>query len=178
MEIKIIEAYEQYTPPFNVAKVVRQLLRPIPEKYGIGLSSIVLTSQAALPRKDRIGKTRSRKRKHDKSRILGRYHYKWQGKEAWIEIRVDKAIENWANPSKWFWILPMCRQICIGEVLYHELGHHAHYCVRPEFEEKEDVAETWKKRFMNNFMRKKYWWALPILVPLAHKLRPDKAKKS
>jgi len=45
-------------------------------------------------------------------------------------------------------------------VLYHELGHHVHYFIRPEYKEKEDVADDWRNRFMANFLRKKYWYAV------------------
>lgn len=43
------------------------------------------------------------------------------------------------------WI-PLLREISIGEVLYHELGHHIHACARPEHREKEDVADDWGRK--------------------------------
>lgn len=159
---RIVESYQDYRPPFDVAKVVRTLLQTVPQKYFRGLDCVVLTNEAGLPRKDRIGKTRSRKRKLDKARILGRYHPQWHGSRPWIEIRVDKTLANYSRPFLWF---PPGRALCMGGVLYHELGHHVHYFIRPEYKEKEDVADNWSTRFMVNFFRKKYWYAVwPIIL--------------
>ena len=156
-EIPIVEAYRDYRPPFDTVKLIRQLLGAVPEKYLIGLDCVVLNNEASLSRKDRVGRVWSRKRKVNKSRTLGRYHPEWQGKRPWIEIRVDKTLA--AYPSALLW-LPPGRYLCLGAVLYHELGHHVHYFIRPEYKEKEDVADDWRNRFMANFLRKKYWYAV------------------
>ena len=37
----------------------------------------------------------------------------------------------------------MLRDIGFGHVLFHEIGHHIHNTVRPEYDEKEDVADKW-----------------------------------
>jgi hypothetical protein len=165
--IRIVECYKDYRPPFDVAKVVAMLLRTTPEKYLRGLDSVVLMDEASLPRKDRKGKTTSRKRKLDKRRILGRYHPQWHWSRPWIEIRVDKTLAG--TPRLLLW-LPPVRGLCLGDVLYHELGHHVHYFIRPEYREKEDVADDWGRKFMANFLRKRYWYAIWPLV-LFSKLR-------
>jgi hypothetical protein len=46
----------------------------------------------------------------------------------------------------------------LGEVLFHEIGHHIHYTQAPEFREREDVAEDWKKRLSKIYFRKRYWY--------------------
>jgi hypothetical protein len=149
-------------PPFGAGRVVRTLLSKVPEKYFVGLDCVVLVNQSSLSRRDRKGTLRSRKRKVDKSRVLGLYHHAWQGKPAWIEIRLDKTLSN-VSPRAWLWI-PFFREILIGNVLYHELGHHIHNFVRPEYREREDVADDWKSKLMTNFLRKKYWYAVWPLV--------------
>ena len=131
------------------------LLGTVPDKYLIGLDCIVLANEASFPRKDRRGKTRSRKRKYDKSRILGRYHPAWRGNRPWIEVRVDKTLA--ANPRILLWI-PAFRDFALAAVVFHELGHHIHYFIRPEYKEKEDVADDWRNKLMGNFLRKKYWY--------------------
>lgn len=53
---------------------MHKLLLTVPDKFLQRLDCILLTNEAGLPRKDRVGKVWSRKRKAHKSRILGRYH--------------------------------------------------------------------------------------------------------
>jgi len=58
----------------------------------------------------------------------------------------------------------------LGEVLFHEIGHHIHTTQAPEFKECEDVAEKWRKRLTRIYFRKRYWYLLPIaymLYPLS-----------
>jgi hypothetical protein len=54
--------------------------------------------------------------------------------------------------------VPFGRTACFANVLFHEIGHHVHATVRPEFREKEDVADDWGKKFMANYFRKHYWY--------------------
>ena len=158
---KIVESYRDYEPPFDAARVVRTLLSTVPEKYLRGLDCIVLNNFESLSRRARLGKTWSRKRKVSMSQARGLYHQKWQGKPPWIEIHVDQTLSSIS--SKLLWIPPV-REFCVGNVLFHELGHHIHYLIRPEYKEKEDVADNWSTRFTVNFFRKKYWYAIWPLV--------------
>jgi type 1 glutamine amidotransferase len=78
----------------------------------------------------------------------------------YIELRVDKivaALERWALP------IPFVREIAFGHVLFHELGHHIHNTIRPEYSEKEDVPDTWAGRLNANFVRETYWYGAPLL---------------
>jgi hypothetical protein len=160
--IKIMEPYRDYTPPVDVARIVRQLLDTVPEKYLGGLDSVVLTNEASLSRRDRVGRVWSRKRKFDKSRVLGRYHGRTRNGSAYIELRVDRIF-------RWIEGVPVAflfRNILVGHVLFHELGHHIHRTIRPEYKEKEGVADNWAGRLNVNFVRKKYWYALPLITPV------------
>lgn len=178
---EIHQRYAGYSPPFDVAKVVRELIDVAPEKYLHGLKTILLLDTASLSRRERLGKVWSRKRKRAKSDILGRYHH--NNGAAWIEIRVDTTLESWkGSPGGWFWFPPM-RYLCIGNVLYHELGHHIHRTMRPEFRDREDVADDWGVRLSVRFIRKKYWYLAPILTAAARiyghlKSRGQKLKAS
>jgi hypothetical protein len=58
--------------------------------------------------------------------------------------------------------LPFFRDVAIGDVFYHELGHHVHLFIRPEYREKENVADDWGKKFMTNFIRREYWYFIPV----------------
>lgn len=162
IQVRITEAYTDYTPPVDAARVVHELLESVPEKYLPGLDCVVLTNESALPSRDRRGKIKSRKRKYDKSRILGRYHPRWGGQPAYIELRVDKIVTYLRGMPMW---IPFLRNIGFGLVLFHELGHHIHHTIRPEHTEKEDVADTWAGKLTVNLIRKKYWYLVPVIIP-------------
>jgi hypothetical protein len=176
-DIDIEERYNEYRAPFDVAKVVRGLIDSVPEKYTRGLKKVLLVNSGYLSRRDRVGKVWSRKRKRSKQDILGRYHY--NNGTAWIEIRVDKTIENWRRIPAPFWISPF-RYLCIGQVFYHELGHHVHRTIRPEFREKEDVADRWGLKLIVHFIRRRYWYFFPFLRVAGwvyRRLKPRRAKR-
>jgi hypothetical protein len=165
-EIRINEAYRNYSPPVNASAVVHELLSSVPSKYLQGLSCVVLTNQSAHSRRDRKGKVWSRKRKFDKSDILGRYHGvpRRSNSPPWIELRVDKILQGLKGAPRW---LPIAREIVFGHVLFHEIGHHIHRTIRPEHTEKEDVADAWAGKLNANFLRTKYWYAMPVMVAMA-----------
>jgi len=66
---------------------------------------------------------------------------------------------------------------CVWQVLFHEIGHHIHRTVRPEHNEKEDVADKWAGKLNGNFVRKKYWYAIPVLIPAVKVYKFMRAKK-
>lgn len=159
MFIEIEERYANYNPPFNVTKIVRKLIEPVPEKYLRGLRKVLVVESGSLSRRDRVGKTWSRKRKHSKNHILGRYHYDNGG--SWIELRIDRIIASWkGTPRPLLWI-PAIRFLVVGHTFYHE----------PEFREKEDVADNWGVKLSSNFIRQRYWYLLPVLLPASWLLR-------
>jgi hypothetical protein len=137
--IVIREFYNNFSPPKYARGPVARLLSTVPAKYTIGLDSIVLTNQSGTPRRQRLGKVTSRGRRQPQGRVLGRYHCARPDSPAWIELYVDKicaeiAIHPW---------VPMGRTACYAQVLFHEIGHHVDATIRPEFREKEDVADDW-----------------------------------
>jgi hypothetical protein len=162
IEIRINEAYRDYTPPFNAAAVVSKLLRTVPVKYLQGLDCVVLTNDIALSRKDRVGRVWSRKRKYDKSRVLGRYRPRSRTCLPYIELRVDKLVAAFKAVPLPFRV-PFMRDVIFGHVLFHEVGHHIHHTIRPEHNEKEDVADNWAGKLNANFIRKTYWYGPSVL---------------
>ena len=48
---------------------------------------------------------------------------------------------------------------------FHEIGHHVHRTVRPEYREKEDVADVWKVRLQRNYYRRRFRW-IGVLAPV------------
>jgi len=162
IEIRINEAYRDYTPPFNAAAIVHKLLRTVPVKYLQGLDCVVLTNDIALSRKDRVGRVWCRKRKYDKSRVLGRYRPRSRTCLPYIELRVDKLVAAFKAVPLPFRV-PFLRDVIFGHVLFHEVGHHIHHTIRPEHNEKEDVADTWAGKLNANFVRKTYWYGPSVL---------------
>ena len=158
-EIPIREIYRNWRPPLNVAKLTRRLLASVPSKYVRGLDCVVLTNLSGQPRRHRLGKTTSRGRRVPQSQVLGRYHQKWKGQPPWIELYVDQILRSW---SKWSLWIPFARDVALGSTLFHELGHHVHLFIRPEYREKEDVADDWGKKFMGHFLRRRHWYLIPV----------------
>ncbi len=158
-EIPIKEFYRGYEPPVNASTTVRRLLEGVPEKYVRGLGSVVVTNLSGQPRRNRLGKTTSRGRRVPQSRVLGRYHRKWKGESPWIELYIDQIFRRLPRWAIW---IPFVRDFVLGKTLYHELGHHVHLFIRPEYREKEDVADDWGKKFNAHFARHTYWYLIPI----------------
>lgn len=158
-EPEIKEAYRDYNPPVNATDILRKLLASAPDQFVRGLDCVVLTNLSGQPRRKRLGKTTSRGRRIPQARVAGRYHGKWNGQPPWIELYVDQILKPSPRWALWF---PPLRDFAIAETFYHELGHHIHFSIRPEFQEKEDVADKWGRRFTKEFIRRKYWYLAPL----------------
>jgi len=165
----ITTCFSDYEPPFDVVAAVRGMLSSVPPKYLVGMSEVVLTNTAALNRSRRRDVTKSRKRKVRQAAARGLYHPAWNGKPARIEILVDNTLRNW---SAFFLWSSFVREQLLGDVLFHEIGHHIHYSVRPEYREKEDVADAWKVRLERNYHRTQFSWLRPIALLLQFVLGP------
>ncbi len=167
LPVLIIEGYKDYRPPKWVKGAIEKLLWTVPPKYLVGLESVVLTNSGGQSRRERRRRFSSRGRRIPSSRVLAFYSPASRRKRPHIEIYVDKGSKDpwWVNA------LPPLRETLIGTTLFHELGHHIHYTQRPEHRNEEVVAEEWCDKFTANFLRKRYWYLLPILVPAAWVIR-------
>lgn len=159
VSVQIKEVYKDYTPPISAKSVAQRLVDHVPEKYLGGLEQIILTNASGLPRQRRRHKIKSRKRKVHISEALGVYHKKTNSSPAQIEIFIDNIPEL---QIKFIQRFPVFRDASIGKVLYHELGHHIHATYHPEHQEPEEVAEKWKQELMGQYVKKQYWYWLPI----------------
>jgi len=154
----IHEFYNDYVPPRYVRKLVTNLLFSVPARYLHGLDCVVLTNQSGAPRRQRLGKVTSRKRRLPQSWVRGRYHHAHQGKAAWIELFVD----NLSAAVVLHPLIPLLRTGIFGLVLFHEIGHHIEATIKPEFREKEDVADSWSKRLLTDYCRERYPFPKPL----------------
>ena len=100
---------------------------------------------------------------------LGLYHQEWKGERAWIEIFVDNTLRNWE--AHWVLKLNFLREALIGDVLFHEVGHHIHFTSRPEYREREDVADVWKVRLKQNYTRRRHRLLQVVMYPFRHLIR-------
>ncbi len=163
MEPRIVEAYRDWHPRFQVESRIRELLTIVPRKHLSGLGSIVLTNVDALSHARRREKTWSGNRKVRITESLGMYHHGGQGNPAWIELLVDNICREWRDgkpPSR------LSAHFHLGEVLYHEVGHHIQEVHAPQFRPKENVAEWWEERLMKKFLRRQYWHFAIFVEPI------------
>jgi hypothetical protein len=139
------------------------MLRIVPPKYLWGLHSVVLTNVDALSRKERDRKTWGRRRV-SLGEALGYYNQEWRGEPAHITILIDNVEKR--TGRKWL-RAGFVRDMDLAEVFFHELGHHIHRVHKPKYEGREDVADKWSKKFTTKFLADRYWYLLPIAVPIA-----------
>jgi hypothetical protein len=149
---RVVAFFHEYRPQFDVCAVVSRMLRTVPPEYLVGLDSVVLTSMDTLSNQRRKSGTKSRRRTVRVAQTLGLYHHAHQGEGAWIEIFVDRVLARW---EKGFWLkVPLIRDLLLAPVLFHEIGHHIHANFRPEFREREDVADNWKVKLETIYYKK------------------------
>jgi hypothetical protein len=158
MPVAVVESYKTYDAPTWVGPLVERMLAHTPEKYLTDLGTVVLSEKGTFNRKRRRMRVPRRGRKIGLVHAAGLYHREWKGERAWIELFVDSIL----GESRWP-RFPIARDVVLGMVLFHELGHHVHATTRPEFREKEDVADDWSKKFLGNYFRKEYRHSWPVL---------------
>jgi hypothetical protein len=136
----IVEDYRDYKPPPWVSNVVKQLLQSLSDQHVGRLSAAVLTESALIRR------GRSRRiagKKYAMKECLGFYRRKWQGEPPAIFLIVDNIV---GGKPPLCWRLPFSRDIFLGEVLFHEVGHHLNATVGSLAGGEEASAEEWVRR--------------------------------
>jgi hypothetical protein len=85
-----------------------------------------------------------------------------------------------------FLLFPLVKTFLIGEVLYHEIGHHIHRIEEPGYRaDKEAVADKWKEKLMRAFLRRRYWYlssvarlCVPLIRPIMRRWNKRAAVES
>jgi len=157
-DVEIAERYRDWSPPRGVSEGVTRLLDSAPEQIIWGLDTVVLTNASGLSHSERRRTLRSRNQNVRLSDCLGLYHRSRGGGPASIELFIDNIAAH-GGPLFSFRVF---RDMMIGEVLFHELGHHLHSTRLREFRESEDVADEWRRRLTNAYMRRRYWYLSPL----------------
>lgn len=154
--ISIVEHYRLWEPPVSLGPAVAGLLSATPRRYLAGLGAVVVTNSSGLNSHRRRSKTTARKRKVAVVQTLGLYHEATSGDPAWIELFADNIFRR---EPPCVWTIPFWRDWILGQALAHELGHHIHATLVPEFRGKEDVAERWETRLAVDQFKTMHWVA-------------------
>jgi hypothetical protein len=158
--LPIREDYQTYTPPPWVRQTVCELLESLSAEHVGGLSSVVLTESGRISK----GKThRVAGRKYAMKECLGLYRGRWRGEPPAVFIIVDNVI---SRRPWWFWRLPLLADTALGDVLFHEVGHHLNATIGSLAGGEEASAENWKRRLARLHVRRKYWYLRPVRKPL------------
>ena len=147
--VKVVEQYTNYAPPVDMHRSVRLLLRYVPEQYLADLHKVILTNSERV-RKQYRGKMYSEKHRFRPSECSGLYS------KGHILLLMDQVFLNYPEVIL---LLPPFKTYLIGEVLYHEIGHHIHRMDEPGYRaNKEAVADEWKEKLLKAFLRQRYWY--------------------
>jgi hypothetical protein len=174
--VEIREDYQGFVAPAWVRNAIHRLVDGVSPDYLGGLAAVCLVNSGGFNRSRRREKTISRKRKVSVRDCLGLYHQAWHDRPATIELFVDNILEKKPIPAILL-RLDFFQDMILSGLLYHELGHHIHKTMAPEHKEREDVAETWKRRLRGSYLRRKYWYLTPIAVSVNWMLTFGKRNK-
>ena len=141
------------TEPAWIRPTVERLLAFLPESYCHGLGAIVLT------RTDISANRARRARANRNGMALGRYHAGWKGEPAWIELVVDEIVEQIPTGMTW---LQLFRDLVVGRVLFHEIGHHLDATHRSVGRTGEHGAMAWERRLSRQYVQQTYDYLRPL----------------
>lgn len=165
---EIVEYYRDFVPPSRVRPLVEELLEAVPANYLRGLKRIVLSNQNALTRDQRRQKVWARKGKYPLAKARGAYYRTTKSSPATVWLYVDNILKRY---PPWILRVPVVRFLDLGEVLYHEIGHHIHATHLRVYDGKENIAEHWSRKLGQQFFRKRYWYVAPFASPLSLLIR-------
>ena len=164
--VDIHENYRDYMPPAWLRATVERLLASLSAEHVGGLESIVLTNSSSL-RKGKTGRVGGRKYRAQECR--GFYHPAGSQGRAWIELVVDNTLRAFAGRRLW---LNMWRDVIVGDVLYHEIGHHLHETVGSAQKGGEASADDWSRRLSEVHFEKRYGRYKPLFAIASFLLTP------
>jgi hypothetical protein len=157
-------------PKVDLVAAVERMLSHLPPGYFARLGHVALRDTGGLTRRERL-----RRKKADPGMVLaGTYTRPTSRDPAHIDLFVDSIVGNLS--PRWLRVPPV-RDLLLGRVLYHELGHHLHRVIRPEHRDLEMVADEWQKRLLREYFRRRYWYLTPIVRPLVAWSRRRKRRR-
>jgi hypothetical protein len=166
--VEVRESYANYSPPADFRLATELLLHSVPPQFLAGLRCVVLRNAGGFGRREKKKKTRSRGRVVPLSRCRGLYYAQTPRRPATIVLFVDNIVLPW---PQWMLRIRFFREVSLAQTLFHEIGHHIHHRISPEYREKEDVANRWKRELGRAYFRRRYWYIIPLMPPARFCLR-------
>ena len=161
---QIVENYRDFAPPPWLKTIIERALDSVPANYLAGLKTVVLTNQSALTRDQRRQKIWQRSKTHRLADARGAYYRATRSRPASVWLYIDNIMRP-LGPC--YFRVPIVGVIEFTEVLFHEIGHHIHTVHKPVYDGKENIAEDWSKKLLGRFVRRRYWYAMPVVYPIA-----------
>jgi hypothetical protein len=128
----------------------------------------LLRNSGSLNRQRRKSTTRSRGRRVALAECEGLYHPRGRGEPAWIEIFIDNVFDG---PPRLLMWSAYFRESMLAQALFHEIGRHIQVTRALERRGTEDVVEKWRTRFWHDYSRTRFWYLIPVLVPVTKVLK-------
>lgn len=135
----------------------------VPHEHLEGLRKVVLTNSASVLKthKGKYVFDGERMRAADLRGFYGNGH---------VVLIMDRILDHYPEA---FLIVPMIKTLAIGDVLYHEIGHHIHRLKEPGYRDKrEAVADEWRDELLLAFFKKHYWYLANVLNAYKRFLHP------
>lgn len=146
---------------------VALLMRHVPAEHLEGLHYIVMTNSASMLRTHK-GKFVSEGWRGRAADCRGLY----TGGN--IYLVMDRLLRHYPESLL---LIPIIKTLAIGEILYHEVGHHIHKLEQPGYRDKhEEVADEWRDELLAIFFKKRYWYLRPAARAYARFIHPRLAK--
>jgi hypothetical protein len=165
--VKLVEQYLDYSPPVRVNTTVQLLMSHVPREHLNGLRKVVLTNSTSLlnSHKGKYDFDGDRLRPADLRGFYG---------NGQICLVVDQILRHYPEA---FLLVPMFKTLAIGDILYHELGHHIHRLEKPGYRDNcEAVADEWRDKLLLEFFKKHYWYLAKLLNGYKRFLHPTVIK--
>lgn len=141
-----------------------ELMRHVPAEHVEGLHKIVMTNSASLLSSSKgkfVAEDGKRFRAADCRGLYSNGN---------IFLVIDQILRHYPEA---FLLVPFIKRLAIGEVLYHELGHHIHRREQPGYRDnREAVADEWSDELMATFFKARYWYLKPVVRAYARFIHP------
>lgn len=125
-------------------RVVIMALRSVPKDYLAGLSAVILRDVKSITSSEKRWKTR---RKANLEDCLGLYIRGQNRRRPTIHLFIDNIL----NGTKYSRCVPLVKTYVVSRALFHELGHHIHWHLKPSRKDPEEVADYYQSLLLRKF---------------------------
>lgn len=159
MMVRIVEFSPGAGVAPRVTAAIGRLLAGIDKIYVAGLDRVVLRSSLTLGKRE-LRRLRSLSRGSLRNGLpRGLYYKRTATSPAYIVIFFDLILGAW--PRIVFYV-PFFADAAFSKTLFHEIGHHVHRALHPEYRDSEAIANEWKTKLRRSYFRGRYWYLVPL----------------